>query len=162
MMQPGLLWHPEMFHGRGRRATAFDGWYFKIVDPQERFVRAIIPGVWMDRDPARQYCFIQILDGRTGRTTMHRYPFEQFWASRERFDIVCGHSRFSLSSMHLDIDAPDLRLTGDLRFTPRGGMADPTMGSRGHGSTGLSPISGGLSRCYQRRSPHHRETLIRR
>lgn len=107
-----------MFHGRGRRATAFDGWYFKIVDPQERFVRAVIPGVWTDRDPAKQFCFIQILDGRTGRATMHRYPFEQFWASRERFDIVCGHSRFSLSSLHLDIDAPDLRLTGDLHFTP--------------------------------------------
>jgi hypothetical protein len=121
MIQPGLLWHPEMFHGRGRRASAFEGWYFKIVDADERFVRAIIPGVWMDRDPAKQYCFIQVLDGRTGRTSMHRYPYEQFWSSRERFDIVCGHSRFSLSSMQLDINEPDLHLTGELHFTPAAG-----------------------------------------
>jgi len=159
MIQPGLLWHPEMFQGRGRRASAFDGWYFKVVDADERFVRAIIPGVWMDRDPAKQYCFIQILDGRTGRTSMHRYPFEQFWSSRERFDIVCGHSRFSLSSLQLDINQPDLHLTGELHFTPPEGWpvrpwAPGAMGPLAflpflegyHGITSMDPrITGKLS-----------------
>jgi hypothetical protein len=81
MTRLGIVWHPEMFHGRGWRSSGFDGWYFKVVDPSERHVWAIIPGIWMDRDPARQYCFIQFLDGRTGRTTMHRYPTQQFWSS---------------------------------------------------------------------------------
>lgn len=117
MTRPGIIWHPEMFHGRGWRSSAFDGWYFKVVDRSERHVWAIIPGIWMDRDPARQYCFIQFLNGRTGHTTMHRYPAQQFWSSRERFDVAVGQSRFSLTSVHLDIDDPELRLSGDLQFT---------------------------------------------
>lgn len=158
MVRSGLVWHPEMFHGRGRRTSAFDGWYFKIVDAEERFVRAIIPGVWMDRDPAKQYCFIQVLDGRTGRTTMHRYPFEQFWSSRERFDIVCGHSRFSLTDVHVDIDESDLHLEGDLKFSQSQGwpirpLAPGAMGpfaflpflERYHGILSLDPcITGSL------------------
>ena len=112
-----IVWHPEMFHGRGWRSSGFDGWYFKVVDASERHVWAIIPGIWMDRDPAKQYCFIQFLDGRTGHTTMHRYPAQQFWSSRERFDVAVGRSRFSLTSLHVDIDDPDLHLTGDLQFS---------------------------------------------
>jgi len=112
-----IVWHPEMFHGRGWRSSGFDGWYFKVVDASERHVWAIIPGIWMDRDPAKQYCFIQFLDGWTGHTTMHRYPAQQFWSSRERFDVAVGRSRFSLTSLHVDIDDPDLHLTGDLQFS---------------------------------------------
>ncbi len=159
MIRSGLLWHPEMFHGRGRRTSAFDSWYFKIVDPQERYARVIIPGVWMDRDPARQYCFIQVLDGRTGRAATCRYPFDQFWTSRERFDIICGRSRFSLSSMHLDIDSPDLRLMGDLHLSQAEGWpvrpwSPGTMGPMAfdpfldyyHDVTGIDPrITGMLS-----------------
>jgi len=117
MTHAGIVWHPEMFHGRGWRSSGFDGWYFKVVDLSERHVWAIIPGIWMDRDPAKQYCFIQFLDGRTGRTTMHHYSTQQFWSSRDRFDIAVGQSRFSLTSLHLDIDDPDLHLKGDLQFS---------------------------------------------
>jgi hypothetical protein len=121
MARLDMVWHPEMFHGRGWRSSGFDGWYFKVVDASERHVWAIIPGIWMDRDPAKQYCFIQFLDGRTGRTKMHQYPSQQFWSSRERLDVAVGRSRFSLTSMHVDIDDPDLHLKGDLRFSPSQG-----------------------------------------
>jgi tocopherol cyclase len=117
MNRLNMVWHPELFHGRGHRSTAFDGWYFKIVDKTERHVWAIIVGVWMDRDPDKQYCFIQFLDGVTGRTTMHRYPVEQFWSSRDHFDIVCGRSRFSLTEIHVDVDEPELHLQGNLQLS---------------------------------------------
>ena len=117
IVQAGLLWRPEIFRGRGRRVSAVDVWYYKIVEPGERFVRLVIPGVRTDADPSKQYCFIRLLDGRTGRESFHRYPYEQFWSSRDRFDIVCGHSRFSLDSLHLDIEETGLRITGDLQFT---------------------------------------------
>jgi len=153
-----MIWHPEMFHGRSWRSSAFDGWYFKMVDPMERHVWAVIPGIWMDRDPAKQYCFVQFLDGSTGRTTMHRYPTQQFWSSRERFDIMVGKSRFSLTSMHLDIDDHDLSLSGDVHFTqteswPIRPWAPGAMGPLGllpflegyHGITNIDPrISGSL------------------
>jgi len=155
----GMAWHPEMFHGRGRRPNGFDGWYFKMVDPNERYVWALIPGIWMDRDPAKQYCFIQFLDGVTGRTTMHRYPASEFWSSREKFDIVCGHSRFSLTNAHIDIDEPDLQLKGDLQFSRSQGWpicpwAPGAMGPFAflpflegyHGILGVDPrITGSLS-----------------
>ncbi|MGB9666129.1 MAG: tocopherol cyclase family protein [Candidatus Cryosericum sp.] len=153
------VWHPEMFHGRSWRPSGFDGWYFKMVDPTERHVWAVIPGIWMDRDPSLQYCFIQFLDGTTGRTSMHRYPVQQFWASRDRFDIVVGTSRFSLTSMHLDIDDAGVRLAGDVQFTqPIGWPVHPwapgAMGPLGllpflegyHAITSIDPrISGSLA-----------------
>lgn len=117
IVQAGLLWRPEMFRGRGHRVAAVDVWYYKIVEPGGRFARVVIPGVRTDVDPSNQYCFIRLLDGRTGSTSMHRYPYEQFWSSRDGFDVVCGNSHFSLDSLHLDIEETGLRVTGDLQFT---------------------------------------------
>ncbi|MEN6388015.1 MAG: tocopherol cyclase family protein [Candidatus Cryosericum sp.] len=117
MNRQEMIWFPEIFRGRSWRSGAFNRWYFKMVDPSEQHVLAVIPGIWMDRDPTKQYCFIRILDGRSGRSTMHRYPTKQFWSSRERFDIMVSDSRFSLTSIHLDIDDPDLHLSGNICFT---------------------------------------------
>ena len=66
---------------------------------------------------ASSHAFVQTLDGATGRTTYHRYPFDAFRADPHEFDVQVGPNRFRLDRIALDIDAPELRMRGELRFS---------------------------------------------
>jgi tocopherol cyclase len=111
------IWRPEVYHGRTRRPPFFEGWYFKLVDASEQRRHAIIPGVFIGCDPAASHAFVQTLDGVTGRTAYHRYPFEAFHAARDEFDIRVGPSRFRADSIELEIDRPEGQLFGELHFS---------------------------------------------
>ncbi len=52
-----------MYHGWGQQRKYFEGWYFKIVDPSERFAFALIPGISYGKD-GETHAFIQVLDGK--------------------------------------------------------------------------------------------------
>ena len=108
--------HPERYHGHGRGPPFFEGWYFKLVDAEERRRIAIIPGIFLNGDPERRHAFIQLLDGRTGDATYHRYPVESFHAGVDDFDIRIGRSRFRLGSIELDIEDEHGSWQGELRF----------------------------------------------
>lgn len=116
---PGLrtLWKPALYHGDGARPPFFEGWYFKLVDTTEAHRYAVIPGVFIGRDPASSHGFVQTLDGATGRSTYHRYPFDAFRADPREFDIRVGPNRFGLDRIALDIEAPERRMRGELRFS---------------------------------------------
>ncbi|HUX21281.1 MAG TPA: tocopherol cyclase family protein [Spirochaetia bacterium] len=111
------LWKPSVFQGvlkRNRRY--FEGWYFKLVSEDRKTVLAIIPGVALgepaDDGSISSTAFVQVIDGRTTRSVFVRYPLEEFSFSRGRFGIKVGKNQFSLSSVELDIDSPELRLKG--------------------------------------------------
>jgi tocopherol cyclase len=112
-------WDPARYHGWGKRPPFFEGWYFKLVDATETRRYAVIPGVFLTADPAERHCFVQTLDGVTGRTHHHRYPYEAFRAARDSFDIWVGPNHFTAEGVILDIAMPDQRMTGSLRFTGR-------------------------------------------
>lgn len=110
------IWRPALYHGRGKQPPFFEGWYFKLVDAGEQHRYAVIPGVFIGREPGASHAFVQTLDGATGRTAYHRYPFEAFQAARDEFDIRVGPNRFRADRIELDIDRPEGRMAGDLRF----------------------------------------------
>ena len=110
------IWRPALYHGRGKQPPFFEGWYFKLVDASEQHRYAVIPGVFIGREPGASHAFVQTLDGATGRTAYHRYPFEAFQAARDEFDIRVGPNRFRADRIELDIDRPEGRMAGDLRF----------------------------------------------
>lgn len=113
------LWQPELYHGRGKRPPFFEGWYFKLVDATETHRYAVIPGVFIGAEPGSSHAFVQTLDGATGHSTYHRYPFEAFRAEADEFDVWVGPNHFRADSMVLDIDAPDRKMHGALRFMGR-------------------------------------------
>ncbi len=117
------IWRPSLYHGRGKRPPFFEGWYFKLIDASEQHRYAVIPGVFIGREPAASHAFVQTLDGVTGATAYHRYPFEAFQARRDEFDIRVGPNRFRADRIVLDIDRPEGRLAGELSFS--GGAAWP-------------------------------------
>ena len=104
---------PGMYHGHGRSAPFFEGWYYKLVSADEAVRYAIIPGVFLG---PHGHCFIQVLDGVTGRSAYHTFPLDQFVASRERFDVRIGRSHFSADGLILDVDTAEGQARGELRF----------------------------------------------
>ena len=58
------LWHPECYHGWGRKKRFFEGWYYKLVSENQEHALAIIPGIAMDENGEKQ-AFIQLLDGKS-------------------------------------------------------------------------------------------------
>lgn len=107
---------PAAFHGHGRSAPFFEGWYFKFsnADASRRF--AVIPGVYDARDPAQSHCFIQLFDGSRRRAHYLRYPRDAFWAHPSRFEVRVGASSFSRGGIVLDIESSDARWSGAVSF----------------------------------------------
>ena len=106
------LWYPDRFQGWGRDRNYFEGWYFKVVAPDEGKVLAFIPGISMDPQ-GTQHAFIQVLDGIKCEAAYHRFPAESFRPAADRFALELGGNFFS--SERLRIDLPTMK--GELQFS---------------------------------------------
>lgn len=110
------LWDPNRYHGWGRRRNYFEGWYFKIIDPAERYAFAVIPGISMGKDGV-QHAFIQVLDGKKCTASYHDFPAEAFRPESSRFEIRLGNNGFSAGEVKLAL--PELQGTLQLNgITP--------------------------------------------
>ena len=118
------LYHPERFHLQhrlegGSSAGHFEGWYFKFVDAAGSQPYAIIPGVFLGED---SHAFIQVLDGRAGTASYHRFPLESFRASPNEFAVEIAGNHFSSQRLNLKIDAEQTNarqsICGSLEFSP--------------------------------------------
>lgn len=107
-------WNPDMYHGWGKTRNFFEGWYFKIVDPTERFAFAIIPGISYGKN-GEQHAFIQVLDGKKCTATYHEFASKDFQPSGETFGLTIGNNFFSADTIVLDLP----ELTGELHWQNR-------------------------------------------
>lgn len=106
------LWNPDMYHGWGKKQKYFEGWYFKIVDPSEQYVFAIIPGISIG-DNEENHSFIQLLDGKACKATYHNFSATEFQPSEYHFELRLGDNLFSAKQIHLTL--PELK--GGLRLS---------------------------------------------
>jgi hypothetical protein len=111
--------NPIMFQGHLRKKQYFEGWFYKLVDAQESNIYAIIPGISFDHRRQSSHCFIQVLNGITGRTDYVAYPLSEFHSSAKSFHIRIGGSTFTADSLRLDIANPDIRVSGEVKFDNR-------------------------------------------
>lgn len=107
-------WNPDMYHGWGKHRNYFEGWYFKIVDPAERFVFAIIPGISYGKN-GESHAFIQVLDGKKCTATYHEFPTKQFQPAEEDFNLKLGDNHFADNRLKLNL--PELQ--GELHWKDR-------------------------------------------
>lgn len=105
------LFNPENFQGWNKKRNYFEGWYFKVLNRHETAAFAIIPGVAMDGDGSR-HAFIQVLDGRKKTAAYHKFDYESFVPSGDRFLVSIGNNHFSEDSISLDLP----ELIGNLCF----------------------------------------------
>ena len=108
--------NPACYHGRNRKSPFFEGWYYKLVDASEQHRFAVIPGIFVSDEPDKHHAFVQVMDGRTGKVTYHRYPPEEFWAAEREFDLCIGPNKFGGEYFSLNIESPELTLLGEVRF----------------------------------------------
>lgn len=108
---------PAIFHGIAKKPPFFEGWYYKIVSPDEKSLYAVIPGVSLSPDPEDSHAFIQFFDGRSGRVEYIRFPLEDFRADRKILDIRIGDNRFKTDVMELNLAPPNLEVRGRLEFS---------------------------------------------
>lgn len=99
-------WNPDMYHGWGREKSYFEGWYFKIVDPAEQQVFAVIPGISKDAD-GTQHAFIQVLDGKKCKASYHYFAAAEFIPDERTFSLQLGDNTFSANTLELDL--PELK-----------------------------------------------------
>ena len=110
--------NPAAYHGHGKKPPFFEGWYYKAIDASEQHRYAIIPGIFLSGDPEEHHAFVQVLDGRTGQTSYHRYPADEFWAADGSLNVQIGPNRFTADGLSVQIDTPELAMSGELHFGP--------------------------------------------
>ena len=106
------VFHPDRYQGWGKTSRYFEGWYFKLVNHDGSEALAIIPGIAIDEQGNKQ-AFIQVLDGKRKSARYHKFPFEDFNAEKNAFQVSIGKNYFSSNSIKLDIE----QLRGELRFS---------------------------------------------
>ncbi len=111
------IWKPDQYHGHGKKDNFFEGWFFKSVDKSGENIIAVIPGVFVSRDPVLQHAFIQILEGNSHASFYVRYPFESFSTLKNKFEVRIGNSIFSRDQILLDITNKNVSLKGELKFS---------------------------------------------
>lgn len=108
--------NPAAYHGHQRRPPFFEGWYFKLIDADERRRYAVIPGVFLNADPTQAHAFVQVLDGLSGASAYHTFPLSDFHAAETTFDVQIGPNRFSSQQITLQLESGPLALRGECRF----------------------------------------------
>jgi len=111
------IFHPERFHGEGRKPPFFEGWYFKLVDAAEQSRCAVIPGLFLGKEVEDSHAFIQVLDGTSGSVAYYRFPPEEFEAARDRFEVRIGKNIFTSEGITLDLTDEEGAIQGDVRFS---------------------------------------------
>lgn len=105
------LWHPNRYHGWGKRRNYFEGWYIKLVSPCEQYAFALIPGISMDK-AGQQHAFVQVLDGKACQASYHCFKASDFRPERGRFALALGENEFAEQGVSLKL----AELSGSLRF----------------------------------------------
>ena len=105
-----------MFQGANRTRDYFEGWYYKLISADFQHIYAVIPGIALGRSHEDAHAFVQVINGKTGRTDYFKYLLASFAYNKKRFDITIAGNRFATDGMILDIDQADMHISGQLQF----------------------------------------------
>ena len=105
------LWHPDQFQGWGKTNQYFEGWYFKVISPDEKHAFAFIPGIAMDKN-GEKHAFIQVMDGKACKAEYHRFDAADFKPSEQRFEVSVDNNFFSAEEIRLDLPG----ISGRIQF----------------------------------------------
>ncbi|WP_303869885.1 tocopherol cyclase family protein [Acetobacterium wieringae] len=103
------------FQGKNKKRRYFEGWYFKCISADRKHAIAIIPGMAIDPQGNRQ-AFIQVINAVTGKTWYHHFPYPEFKARTDRFDVEIENNSFNAQGLSLNIDTAEGSIKGRLTF----------------------------------------------
>lgn len=108
--------NPDLYHGSKKSKNFFEGWYFKIVDKNNTYKFAFIPGISYGNYPCHHHSFIQIVNGRDTTYDYERFTEKSFRVNNDNFKISIDSNTFSLDGMNLHLRYKNRYIIGDLKF----------------------------------------------
>jgi len=110
------IYNPALFQGSLAKKRYFEGWYFKMVSPNDRKI-AVIPGIAIiGKNHPDNHSFIQFIDGNTGKTGYFRFGLADFKPSKKHFHLQIGRNSFSGRHLSLDLDQNGWLIKGSVGF----------------------------------------------
>ena len=119
------LWSPASFQGGGKKRDYFEGWYFKHSGGDKEGVWSFIPGIALGEGPGSGYAFVQVIEGKNGRSWWFQYPAQEFYASESGLDIRIGKSRFTDKGIEFDLSDGKSTIKGAFTYGPFSTMKFP-------------------------------------
>jgi hypothetical protein len=110
------IWSPQSFQGAAKRRRYFEGWYFKQSGGPIEGVWSFIPGIALGDSPEHSHSFVQVIEGKTGKSWWFEYPHDSFWASESGLQIRVGGNTFSQEGLSVDLDNGVSRISGSFTF----------------------------------------------
>lgn len=118
------IWYPirkvyqsAIFQGSAKRHMYFEGWYCKMVSADGKSIYALIPGIAFGKKGTVGHAFIQVINGKTGRTSYHRFPAEEFRYSRKVFSVAIGKNRFGREGIDVGFGEGKDRFQARVKFS---------------------------------------------
>ena len=109
--------HPAFFLGANKSGTYFEGWYFKCISKDRRHAVALIPGMAVTPEGV-PHGFVQVIHAETGRTYYFDFPYSDFSAATDRFDVAIRGNRFSSTGLVVDLSQTGIgEVRGALHFS---------------------------------------------
>jgi len=110
------LWLPASFQGKRRKRNYFEGWYFKHSGGIDKGVWSFIPGMALGDELGSGYSFVQVIEGKTGKSWWFQYRLEEFHAAESGLEIQVGNNRFSESGIEFDLSDGTSRISGAFSY----------------------------------------------
>jgi tocopherol cyclase len=113
------LWRvmrPLAYHGEGKSAPFFEGWYFKIISFDGEHRMSIIPGNFIGRETRDCHAFIQVNNGVDGSSRYIPFSADDFRFLPGEMDISILGNHFTEKEISLDLHSADFNLVGKLSF----------------------------------------------
>lgn len=108
------IFNPEIYQGKYKRRSYFEGWYYKIIDKSSQNIFAIIPGVSITKE--EKCAFIQFINANTGVTKYLKYNIGDFYYSERELDISINNNHFNKFGLTVDFDSEDISVAGNVDF----------------------------------------------
>lgn len=126
--------NPDLYHGQNKHVNFFEGWYYKIIDPSEKFRLAFIPGIFKGSHPDQSHSFLQVIDGSAMDYQYLTFHHTYFSAHHNHFDISVADNRFTLHEICLNLQQPTVKISGSLKLCDPIKWPDSTLspGSMGY------------------------------
>lgn len=111
-----IIQKPDLYHGFNKNKDFFEGWYFKIVDKNNLYKFAFIPGISLGRTPYEHHSFIQIVDGFNIKYNYLRFNKNEFKFNNNDFKIGIKSNVFALDNIILNLKYDNKSIKGRLKF----------------------------------------------
>ncbi|MEO1815734.1 MAG: tocopherol cyclase family protein [Acetobacterium sp.] len=103
------------FQGKNKKRRYFEGWYFKCISADRKHAIAIIPGMAIDPQ-GQKHAFIQVINAVSGKTWYHHFPYSQFNARSDKFDLQIENNGFNDQGLSLNVVTAEGSIKGRLTF----------------------------------------------